>query len=46
MLSTGKIIFAAGIAVIILSLAALSICTRMLKKSEKRIEESIWREYR
>lgn len=46
MLSTGKIIFAAGVIVIILSLAALSICVRTLKKMERNVEESIWREYR
>ncbi len=46
MLSTGKVIFAVGIAGMIVSLVILAVCLRILKKSEKNVKESIWREYR
>lgn len=46
MLSTGKIIFSAGIVIIVLTVIAVPICFRALKKAEKSVNESIWNDYR
>lgn len=45
-LSTGKLIFAAGIAGMVLSVVILAVCLKVLRKSEKKMRESIWKEYR
>lgn len=45
-MSTGKFIMAAGVAGMVLSLIILAVALKILKKSEKKIKESIWKEYR
>lgn len=46
MLSTGKIIFAAGIAIIVLTVIAAPLCMRALRRAERSVNESIWNDYR
>ncbi len=46
MLSTGKVILIVGITGMVLSAAIAVFCTRAFRRSEKKVKESIWKEYK